>query len=184
MFRRPRLLPLNSTRSAFIFFTSGSTGKPKGVTLTHDTCGWMIASASSGLALTPGEVFMPATSASHVAASSLAFAALAAGASVAIARSFGGDGNCSRCSARRAPRCCACCRRRCSASCAIVARRGTILQSIRRCVSGGDKISEELEREFIGLAGFAIEELYGMTETGTSAINPTAAGIGLVRSAN
>jgi acyl-coenzyme A synthetase/AMP-(fatty) acid ligase len=49
-------------------------------------------------------------------------------------------------------------------------------QSIRRCVSGGDKISAELEREFIGLTGIAIEELYGMTETGTSTINPTAAG--------
>jgi acyl-coenzyme A synthetase/AMP-(fatty) acid ligase len=48
--------------------------------------------------------------------------------------------------------------------------------SIRRCVSGGDKIAGELEREFLDLTGFAIEELYGMTETGTSAINPTAAG--------
>src|SRR6185503_4937156 len=47
-------------------------------------------------------------------------------------------------------------------------------QSIRRCVSGGDKISAELEREFTDLTGFAIEELYGMTETGTSVMNPTA----------
>ena len=31
--------------------------------------------------------------------------------------------------------------------------------SIRRCVSGGDKISAELEREFTDLAGFAIEEM-------------------------
>jgi acyl-coenzyme A synthetase/AMP-(fatty) acid ligase len=47
-------------------------------------------------------------------------------------------------------------------------------QSIRRCFSGGDKISTELEREFMDMAGFAIEELYGMTETGTAVINPTA----------
>jgi acyl-coenzyme A synthetase/AMP-(fatty) acid ligase len=47
-------------------------------------------------------------------------------------------------------------------------------RSIRRCLSGGDKISAELEREFTELAGFPIEELYGMTETGTSTINPTA----------
>jgi acyl-coenzyme A synthetase/AMP-(fatty) acid ligase len=48
--------------------------------------------------------------------------------------------------------------------------------SLRRCVSGGDKISAELEHEFMDLTGFAIEELYGMTETGTSTLNPTAAG--------
>jgi long-chain acyl-CoA synthetase len=49
-------------------------------------------------------------------------------------------------------------------------------QSIRRCLSGGDKVSPELEREFIEVAGFAIEEVYGMTEMGTAAINPTADG--------
>jgi acyl-coenzyme A synthetase/AMP-(fatty) acid ligase len=47
---------------------------------------------------------------------------------------------------------------------------------LRRCVSGGDKISAELEREFTAVTGFAIEELYGMTETGTSVMNPTAGG--------
>src|SRR4029079_6952015 len=46
-------------------------------------------------------------------------------------------------------------------------------QSIRRCVAGGDKIAAELELEFTALHGFAIEELYGMTETGTSTYNPT-----------
>jgi acyl-coenzyme A synthetase/AMP-(fatty) acid ligase len=44
--------------------------------------------------------------------------------------------------------------------------------SVRMCVSGGDKVSAELEREFSDLAGFTIEELYGMTETGTSTTNP------------
>jgi acyl-CoA synthetase (AMP-forming)/AMP-acid ligase II len=47
-------------------------------------------------------------------------------------------------------------------------------QTIRRCLSGGDKISAELEREFTAVAGFAIEEVYGMTETGTSTYNPVA----------
>jgi len=45
-------------------------------------------------------------------------------------------------------------------------------ESIRRCVSGGDKISAELEHEYTALAGHEIEELYGMTETGTSTYNP------------
>src|SRR4029079_6250156 len=76
---------------AFIFFTSGSTGKPKGVTHTHSTFGWMVASAIAGLGITPDDVFLPATSASHIACSSLSFAGLAAGATVAMARSFGPD---------------------------------------------------------------------------------------------
>ena len=65
---------------AIIFFTSGSTGKPKGVTHSHVTFGWMLASAIAGLGVTPRDVFLPATSASHVAACSFSLAGLAAGA--------------------------------------------------------------------------------------------------------
>ncbi len=158
---------------AFIFFTSGSTGKPKGVTHSHETFGWIVASAIAGLALTPADVFLPATSASHIAATSLSFAGLAAGACVAIARLFGGDEVLPLLRGMRP-----------SLLCMLPAPLSGLVrdhgaaredfQSLRRCVSGGDKISAELEREFVGVTGFAIEELYGMTETGTSTINPTA----------
>jgi acyl-coenzyme A synthetase/AMP-(fatty) acid ligase len=47
--------------------------------------------------------------------------------------------------------------------------------SLRRCLSGGDKISAELEREYTALTGHAIEEVYGMTETGTITYNPPGA---------
>jgi long-chain acyl-CoA synthetase len=157
---------------AFIFFTSGSTGKPKGVTHTHDTFGWIVASAIAGLAITPTDVFLPATSASHIAASSLSLAGLAAGACVVIARSFGGD-EILPLLRRTKP----------SLLCmlptplfGLVRDHGATredFQSIRRCVSGGDKISAELEHEFTALTGYAIEELYGMTETGTSTYNPS-----------
>jgi acyl-CoA synthetase (AMP-forming)/AMP-acid ligase II len=157
---------------ALIYFTSGSTGKPKGVTHTHGTFGWMLASAVAGLAITPNDVFLPATSASHVAASSFSFAGLAAGARVAIARSFGGDELLPL--LRRA---------RPSLLCMLPAPLFALVrdhdatqrdfQSIRRCMSGGDKIAAELEHEFTTLAGFAIEELYGMTETGTATYNPS-----------
>jgi long-chain acyl-CoA synthetase len=160
---------------AFIFFTSGSTGKPKGVTHSHDTFGWMVASAIAALALKPDDVFLPATSASHIAASSLAFAGLAAGSCVAVARSFGADELLPLLRMTRP-----------SLLCMLPAplfrlvrdhgATQTDFQSIRRCIAGGDKISAELEREFTDVAGFAIEEVYGMTETGTSAINPPAAG--------
>ena len=36
---------LDSEHPLFILYTSGSTGKPKGVTHTHESFGWMIASA-------------------------------------------------------------------------------------------------------------------------------------------
>jgi acyl-coenzyme A synthetase/AMP-(fatty) acid ligase len=155
-----------------VFFTSGSTGKPKGVTHSHETFGWMVASAIAGLGITPDDVFLPATSASHVACSSLSFAGLAAGARVAMARSFGTDELLPL--LRRA---------RPSLLCmlpaplfALVRDHGATrndFQSVRRCVSGGDKISAELEHEYTALTGHAIEELYGMTETGTSTFNPS-----------
>jgi long-chain acyl-CoA synthetase len=166
--------PPPPTAPAFIFFTSGSTGKPKGVTHSHDTFGWMVASAIAGLAITPADVFLPATSASHIAASSLSLAGLAAGACVAIARSFGGDELLPLLRNTRPSLLCMLP----AALSALVRDHGATredFQSLRRCVSGGDKISAELEHEFMHVTGFAIEELYGMTETGTSTINPTAA---------
>ena len=44
--------------------------------------------------------------------------------------------------------------------------------SQRLCISGGDKVSGELEREFTALAGFEIYETYGMTEIGIATMNP------------
>jgi acyl-coenzyme A synthetase/AMP-(fatty) acid ligase len=161
--------------AAFIFFTSGSTGKPKGVTHSHETFGWVVASAIAGLAIAPADVFLPATSASHIAATSLSFAGLAAGACVGIARSFGGEELLPLLRSTRPSLLCMLP----APLFGLVRDHGAAredFQSIRRCVSGGDKISAELEREFMDVAGFAIEELYGMTETGTSTINPTGAG--------
>ncbi len=160
---------------AFIFFTSGSTGKPKGVTHSQDTFGWLVASAMVGLALTPEDVFLPATSASHVASSSFSFAGLAAGCCVAIARSFGADELLPLLRATRPTLLCMLP----APLFALVRDHGLTradFQSIRCCLSGGDKISAELEREFTEMAGFAIEEVYGMTETGTATINPIAPG--------
>jgi long-chain acyl-CoA synthetase len=156
----------------FIFFTSGSTGKPKGVTHSHDTFGWMLASAISGLDLKLEDVFLPATSASHVAASSFSFAGLAAGSCVVVARSFGGD---EILPLLRKTRPTLLCMLPCPLI-SLVRDHGATrkdFQSLRQCVSGGDKISAELEREFHDVTGFEIKELYGMTETGTSVMNGT-----------
>ena len=165
------LPPPDLATPAFIYFTSGSTGKPKGVTHTHETFGWIIAVAVAGLELTTEDVFLPATSASHVAASSLGLSGLAAGCRVAIARAFDGHELLPLLRSARP-----------SLLCMLPAPLFGLVRdhgaahddfhSIRRCVAGGDKISAELEREFTDLTGFAIEELYGMTETGTSTFNP------------
>lgn len=165
-------MPLPSPDApAFIFFTSGSTGKPKGVTHSYRTFGWMVASAVTGFEITPADVFLPATSASHVAATSLSLAGLAAGARVVIARSFGGDEILPLLRQLRPSLLCMLP----AALFGLVRDHGAVrkdFQTIRRCFSGGDKVSAELEHEFRDVAGFAIEELYGMTETGTSTINP------------
>jgi acyl-CoA synthetase (AMP-forming)/AMP-acid ligase II len=157
---------------AIIFFTSGSTGKPKGVTHSHETFGWLVASAAAGMGITPSDVFLPATSASHVAASSFLLAGLAAGSCVAIARSFGADELLPLLRLARPSLLCM----QPAALFGLVrdpgARREDF-QSLRRCVAGGDKISAELEQEFDALTGKAIEELYGMTETGTATYNPS-----------
>lgn len=157
---------------AMIFFTSGSTGKPKGVTHSYETFGWLVASATAGLAITPSDVFLPATSASHVASSSLSFAGLAAGACVAIARSFGAD---ELLPLLRLARPSLLCMQPASMFGLVrdPSARREDFQSLRRCVAGGDKISAELEQEFNALTGMAIEEIYGMTETGTAMFNPS-----------
>ena len=157
---------------AFIFFTSGSTGKPKGVTHSHATFGWMVASAIAAMEITPSDIFLPATSASHVACSSLSFSGLAAGATVAMARTFGPDELMPLLRRARPTLLCTLP----APLFALVRDHGATpddFQSLRRCVSGGDKISAELEHEYTALTGHAIEELYGMTETGTATYNPS-----------
>ncbi|MEO7403843.1 MAG: AMP-binding protein, partial [Burkholderiales bacterium] len=150
---------------------SGSTGKPKGVTHTHQSFGWIVASSAAGLALTPNDVFLPATSASHIAATSLSLAGLSAGCCVAVARAFDGKELLPLLRGTKP-----------SLLCMLPAPLFALVRdhgakrddfhTLRRCVSGGDKISAELEREFVELTGYEIEELYGMTETGTSTFNP------------
>jgi acyl-coenzyme A synthetase/AMP-(fatty) acid ligase len=48
----------------------------------------------------------------------------------------------------------------------------TDFSSVRLCLSGVDKVSAELEREFTEMAGFPVDEGYGMSEFGLSTINP------------
>jgi long-chain acyl-CoA synthetase len=169
----PRSLDLPAPRPdapLFIFFTSGSTGKPKGVTHTQESFGWLVASTVAGLELTSSDVFLPGSSASHIAATLMSLAGLAAGARVNLARTFDGT-ELLPLFRRTRPTVLSMLP---SALFGLVRDHGAIREdfhSLRLCIAGGDKVSGELEREFTALAGFEIREIYGITEIGIAAVN-------------
>ncbi|TWT36278.1 Long-chain-fatty-acid--CoA ligase [Posidoniimonas corsicana] len=158
---------------AFIYFTSGSTGKPKGVTHTQQTFAWMTLLTIRGLELTADDAFLSAASLSHIGGSLFGLATLARGARLVIARRGEGPEVLPLLRNHRPtvlwmlP----------AALIALVrdhdAGRADF-SSVRCCFSGGDKVSAELEREFTSLAGFPVDESYGMTECGLTTINPPA----------
>lgn len=162
-----------SDAPAFIFFTSGSTGKPKGVTHTHETFGWMIASAIDCLEIASADVFLPGSSASHIGASLMSLTGLAAGIRVDLARTFDGDELLPLLKNTKPTMLCMLP----SALFALVRDHGAThehFKSLRVCFAGGDKVSPELEREFVDLAGIEIDEIYGMSEIGLATINPVS----------
>jgi long-chain acyl-CoA synthetase len=156
---------------AVIFFTSGSTGKPKGVTHSYETLGWVLAAWSKGYEATPDDVILPGSSISHIGGYGHTLLGLAIGARVVVARTFDGAELLPLLRAHRPsvfmmmP----------AALFTLVREHGARredLASVRLCVSGGDKVAPELEREFTELAGFPIDEIYGMSEIGLSHLNP------------
>jgi long-chain acyl-CoA synthetase len=170
--------PPSPAAPAVIFFTSGSTGRPKGVTHTHETLGWMFATAAAGLELSPADLLLAGSSLSHVGAFYVSFAALSVGAGVIVARTFDGDELLPLLREDRPtvlsmlP----------SALFALTrdhgARHGDFA-SLRLCRGAGDTVSAELEREFTGLSGFVIDEAYGLTEVGLVTVNPPSGRIKL-----
>ncbi len=156
---------------AFIYFTSGSTGKPKGVIHTRRTYACMLAACIRGMELTDTDIFLPGASLSHIGGSLFGLAALAAGGQLVVPRSSDGPEILPLLQHYRPtvlwmlP----------AALIALVRDHGvtsTDFSSIRMCMSGGDKVSATLEREFTAMAGFPVDESYGMTETGLVTVNP------------
>jgi long-chain acyl-CoA synthetase len=163
--------PPHSSTPAVIFFTSGSTGRPKGVTHTHETLGWMLATAAAGLELGPDDLLLAGSSLSHVGAFYVSFAALSVGAGTVVARTFDGDDLLPLLRDDRPtvlsmlP----------SALFALTRDHGASHEdfaSLRLCRAAGDTVSAELEREFTELSGFVIDEAYGMTEVGLTTVSP------------
>jgi long-chain acyl-CoA synthetase len=155
----------------FIFFTSGSTGKPKGVTHSLETFGWLIASFAQGLELTEGDIVLPGSSISHIGSLMLTLAAFAVGARCDVARSYDGHELLPLLRETRPTV-------MLMLPAALIAlmrdhdAKHEDFSSLRLCISGGDKVPAELEKEFTEMVGFPIDELYGMTEFGGSHMNP------------
>jgi len=156
---------------AAIFFTSGSTGPAKGVTHSHETLRWMMASAIAAFELSEGDVFLPGSSMSHIGSFLWALSSLSVGARVVVARSFDAHEVLPLLREHK-PTVLA----MIPAALAALIRDHDVTHddfaSLRICRAGADKVSTELLTEFAALAGFPIDEGYGMTEVGIATLNP------------
>ncbi len=168
---RDTLPALPAAAPAFIYFTSGSTGKPKGVTHTHGSFAGMIAAAVQAMELDHADTFLPGSSFSHIGGSLFGLSTLAAGGRLIVPRASDGPEILPLLQKYRP-----------TVLFMLPAALITLVRdhdagphdfaSIRLCLSGGDKVSAELEHEFTGLAGFPVDESYGMTEIGVCTLNP------------
>jgi acyl-coenzyme A synthetase/AMP-(fatty) acid ligase len=165
------LLPPTSRAPAVIFFTSGSTGRPKGVTHTHETLGWMFATAAAGLEFSPDDLLLAGSSLSHVGAFYVSFAALSVGAGVIVPQTFDGD-ELLPLLREDHPTVLSMLPSKLSALARDHAARPSDFASLRLCRAAGDSVSAELQQEFTALSGLAINEAYGLTEVGLVTVSP------------
>jgi acyl-coenzyme A synthetase/AMP-(fatty) acid ligase len=133
----------------------------------------MIASAVDGFELTAADTFLPGSSMSHLGSFLWALASLSVGAHVVVARTFDAGEILPLLRAHH-PTVMA----MIPAALTALVRDHDVtaddFSSLRVCRAGADKVSLELEREFSTLAGFLIDEGYGMTEVGLATLNPPA----------
>lgn len=157
---------------AVIFFTSGSTGPAKGVTHSYYSLGWVISNYIGATHMGPHDAVLLTGSMSHIGAFLDCFCPLAVGGRTVVPRSFDA-GSLLQMIRLHSP----------SVFVALPVALFDLVRhdgacaadfaSVRLCGSGGDKVSSELHREVASRVGLAINEQYGMTETGISAMHST-----------
>jgi len=162
---------LDPDQPCFIYFTSGSTGKPKGVTHTRKSFAWLLASVSEMTGLRAGEQIMPGSSLSHIASSALALASLCHAASVVVPVSL--SCSCLETVLRRfSPQVMLALPVTLFALVRDQRLRQHDFDSVRLCISGGDKVNHQLHTEFERITGQRIDEGYGMSEIGFASLSP------------
>lgn len=165
------LLPADPHAPAAIFFTSGSTGPAKGVSHSFESLGWMTTTAAGAFELTADDVFLPASSLSHLGAIQCMLSSLAVGASVVIAHSLEAGEVLALLRAHR-PTILAILPSALNAVVRDPDAAPADFSSLRLCRVGADRVSPELNQDFRRLTGFLISEGYGMTEAGIVSLNP------------
>jgi long-chain acyl-CoA synthetase len=161
---------------AAIFFTSGSTGPAKGVTHTGESLRWMIASAITAFGLSSADVFLPASSMSHLGSLLWALSMLSVGGRVVVARTTDAHEILPLLRDHQ-PTVLAMLPAALWALIHDHEMRPGDFTSLRLVRSGSDKVSTELLAEFAAAAGFPIVEGYGMTEVGLATLNPISGDI-------